>query len=88
METFNIHEAKAQLSKLIERARAGEEIILVKAGEPVAKIVPYLPAQAPRKPGALKGKFQIGKDFFAPLPDELLAAFEGTATKKRKPGLR
>lgn len=85
MGTVNIHEAKTQLSKLVERVRAGEEIILAKAGEPVARIVPYVPARAPRKPGALKGKIRIGKDFDAPLPDELLAAFEGIATKQRKP---
>jgi len=88
METVNIHEAKTQLSKLVERVRAGEEIILAKAGEPVARIVPYVPVQSPRKPGALKGKIRIGKDFDAPLPDEILASFDGTATKKRKPGPR
>ena len=87
MQTFKIHQAKAQLSKLVERARAGEEIVLVQAGEPVARIVPYVQTQSPRKPGALKGKIRIGKDFFAPLPDEILAAFEGTrtATKQRRP---
>ena len=88
METVNIHEAKTQLSKLVERVRAGEEIILAKAGEPVARIVPYAPARSPRKPGALKGKIRIGKDFDAPLPDEILAAFDGTATKRQKPGRR
>jgi prevent-host-death family protein len=85
METVNIHEAKTQLSKLVERVRAGEEIILAKAGEPVARIVPYVPVRSPRKPGALKGKIRIGKDFDAPLPDELLAAFEGITAPKRKP---
>jgi prevent-host-death family protein len=88
METFNIHDAKAQLSKLVVRARAGEEIILVRAGKPVARIVAYVPMRAPRKPGALKGKIRIGKDFFAPLPNELLAAYEGAATTKRKPDPR
>ena len=85
METVNIHEAKTQLSKLVERVRAGEEIILAKAGEPVARIVPYVQTRLPRKPGALKGKIRIGKDFDAPLPDELLAAFEGTIERKPKP---
>jgi prevent-host-death family protein len=84
METVNIHEAKTQLSKLLERVRSGEEIILAKAGEPVARLVPYVAAQSPRKPGALKGKIRIGKDFDAPLPDEILAAFDGQpATAKR-----
>jgi prevent-host-death family protein len=88
METVNIHEAKTQLSKLVERVRAGEEIVLAKAGQPVARIVPYVPARSPRKPGALKGKIRIGKDFDAPLPDDLLAAFEGSPAPKRKPGAR
>jgi prevent-host-death family protein len=85
IKTVNIHEAKTQLSKLVERVRAGEEIILAKAGEPVARIVPYVQSRSPRKPGALKGKIRIGKDFDAPLPDELLAAFQGTVEQKRKP---
>jgi prevent-host-death family protein len=84
METVNIHEAKTQLSRLVERVRAGEEIILAKAGKPVARIVPYAPARAPRKPGALRGKIRIGKDFDAPLPDEVLAAFDGAPAPKRK----
>lgn len=88
METVNIHEAKTQLSKLVERVRAGEEIVLAKAGQPVARIVPYVPPRVPRKPGALKGKIRIGKDFDAPLPDDLLAAFEGSPAPKRKPGAR
>jgi prevent-host-death family protein len=75
METFNVHEAKTQLSKLIERVRTGEEIVIAKAGEPVARLVPYTPLRAPRKPGLLKGKIRIGKNFDDPLPDDLLAAF-------------
>jgi prevent-host-death family protein len=75
METVNVHEAKTQLSRLLERVRSGEEIVIAKAGEPVARLVPYAPARAPRKPGLLKGKIRIGNDFDDPLPDDLLAAF-------------
>jgi prevent-host-death family protein len=77
METVNIHQAKTQLSKLVERAAAGEEIVIAKAGKPVARIVPLAPASSPRKPGLLKGKIRIGKNFDDPLADSVLAAFEG-----------
>jgi prevent-host-death family protein len=60
---INIHEAKTQLSKLIERAAQGEEIIISKAGKPVAKLTPYDLSSQPRKPGAWKGKVVIAKDF-------------------------
>jgi prevent-host-death family protein len=88
METVNIHEAKTQLSKLVERVRSGEEIILAKAGEPVARLVPYVAARPSRTPGALKGKIRIGKDFDAPLPDEILAAFEGPPAAAKKAARR
>jgi prevent-host-death family protein len=84
VKTFDIREAKAQLPTLVERACAGEEIILTKAGEPVARIVAYHAARLPRKPGALKGKFRVGKEFFAPLPEDILAAFGANAPKKPK----
>ena len=82
METFNVHEAKTQLSRLLERVRGGEEIVIAKAGEPVARLVPYAPVRAPRKPGLLKGKIRIGKNFDDPLPDELLAAFGAQPARK------
>ena len=82
MEIFNVHEAKTQLSRLLERVRSGEEIVIAKAGEPVARLVPYEPARAPRKPGLLKGKIRIGKNFDDPLPDELLAAFGAQSAPK------
>lgn len=77
MASVNIHEAKTQLSRLVERVEAGEEIIISRAGKPVARIVPLSPARTPREPGLLKGKIRIGKDFDAPLPEDVLAAFEG-----------
>ena len=82
METFNVHEAKTQLSKLLERVRTGEEIVIAKAGEPVARLVPYAPARAPRKPGLLKGKIRIAKNFDDPLPNDLLAAFGAETARK------
>lgn len=77
MATVNIHEAKTQFSKLIEAVAQGEEIVIAKAGKPAARLVP-IDAPAPvRRPGLMKGKLRIADDFDAPLPDEILAAFEG-----------
>jgi prevent-host-death family protein len=88
VETVNIHEAKTQLSRLVERVRSGEEIILAKAGEPVARIVPYVAPAVQRKPGALKGRIRIGADFDAPLPEEVLTAFEGGGGARKKAASR
>ncbi len=76
METINIHQAKTQLSRLIERVIAGEEIVIARAGRPVARLV-ALEKRGPRRMGALKGRIWIAPDFDAPLPDAILAAFEG-----------
>lgn len=70
----NVTEAKAQLSALLERVRNGEEIILGKAGRPIAKLVPYRPQAVPRQPGALRGKIRIADDFDE-LPPDIAAAF-------------
>jgi prevent-host-death family protein len=78
MKSVNIHAAKTHLSRLVEEVReSGEELVISKAGRPVAKLVPYISAKQPRRPGFLKGKVRIAADFDAPLPDELLDAFEG-----------
>ena len=69
-----ISEAKAQLSKLIERVIAGEEVIIGRAGKPVALLSPYPPQTGVRKPGALRGKIHIAEDFDA-LPPDLAEAF-------------
>lgn len=66
MPVTNIHEAKTHLSKLIERVGAGEEIIIAKAGKPVAKLVPYKEAAPKRKPGSMKGKIKIFPGFYEP----------------------
>ena len=73
MDTVNVHDAKTHLSRLLERVAAGEEIIIARNGQPVAKLV-ALTAQ-PRTPGRLKGQIRIGKDFDAPLPPEVARAF-------------
>jgi prevent-host-death family protein len=71
MTVVNMHEAKTNLSKLVKRAAAGEEIIVAKAGEPVAKIVPYTAPKERRQPGALKGQIKILPGF-----DEIPEEFE------------
>ena len=77
MSTYNIHEAKSQLSKLIEAVQQGERVIIAKSGKPVAVLGP-IPAPPPRRRrGVLKGQIRLGPEFDAPLPEELLAAFEG-----------
>lgn len=73
---INIHEAKTHFSKLIERVRHGEEIIIAKAGVPTAKIIPISEKKLIRKPGSLQGKIKISSDFDAPLSDEVLDEFE------------
>lgn len=70
----NISQAKAQLSALIEKVSAGEEVVIGKAGKPVARLVKYETRHQPRQPGALKGKIRISKDFDR-LPDDLAEAF-------------
>jgi len=68
MKTVNVHDAKTQLSRLLERAHAGEEIIIAKSGEPYARLVP-LDTRAPkRQSGTLKEFVEISDDFFEPLP--------------------
>jgi len=70
MAVFNIHEAKTHFSKLLERVMGGEEVIIAKAGKPVARILPFAPDEtAPRTPGDDKGIVIIGPDFDAPLPE-------------------
>ncbi len=73
MEIVNIHEAKTQLSRLLARAHAGEEIIIAKAGTPYARLIPLEPA-VQRKPGIAKGA--VTSAFFEPLPDDELERWE------------
>ena len=73
---LNLYEAKARLSALVEEAAAGAEIIIAKGGKPKAKLVP-LRQSGRRTPGSAKGKIRIARDFDAPLPDDVLDAFNG-----------
>lgn len=70
MATVTIHQAKTNLSKLIERVSEGEEIIIARGSKPVARLVPLQETKERRRPGSWKGKFTIAPDFFDPLPDE------------------
>ena len=70
---MNVHQAKTQLSRLLEGAEAGEEIIIARAGTPVVRLVPV--AAAERRPGRLKKILKISDDFDAPLPAEVSSAF-------------
>ena len=67
--TINVYEAKTHLSKLLERVMSGEEIVIAKAGKPVAVLSPYVQAPEHRVPGIDAGKVVIGPDFDAPLPE-------------------
>ena len=75
-EQINIYDAKTQLSKLVERAEAGEEIIIARGGRPAARLVPFRTSSVERKPGRMRGRIRIAEDFDAPLPAHL---FDGEA---------
>ena len=81
MKAFNIHEAKTHFSKLVEQAASGKEIIIAKAGKPVAKLVSIdsniRHSNAERKLGLLAGQMTLREDFYDPLPDDIIDAFEG-----------
>jgi len=77
-DRINIYDAKTRLSELVDRAAAGEEIVIAKAGKPRARLGPLTPAKIRRKPGGGKGKVWVAADFDEPLPPEVLAAFEGS----------
>lgn len=71
---INIYEAKTRLSQLVEQAEKGDEIIIARAGRPVARLVAFRKPAVARKPGRLKGRIRIGRNFDRPLPAGL---FEG-----------
>lgn len=77
MKISNIHEAKSQLSKLIESALAGEEIIIAKAGKPLVKLIPYQENKQPRTPGGWEGQVIMEEDFDDELPVNMLKLFAG-----------
>lgn len=71
-----IHEAKTNLSRLIEMAERGEEVIIARGKQPVVRLVAVGKAPVRRKPGMFRGEFEVGPGFFEPLPDEVLADWE------------
>jgi len=77
MATYNIHQAKSQLSKLIEAVQEGENVTIARAGKPVAVLAPFRARAIPRRRGLLKGQVQLGPEFDEPLPADVLDAFEG-----------
>jgi prevent-host-death family protein len=77
MTTVNIHEAKTHLSRLVDEVAAGAEIIIAKAGKPMARLAPISTPVRKKHLGLLKGKIKVLDDFNAPLDDETLSAFEG-----------
>ena len=74
---FNLYQAKSSLSRLVDRAAAGEEIVIAKAGRPKAKLVQIAKTTTPRQPGGWEGQVEIADDFDKPLPADIQAAFEG-----------
>ena len=76
MAQVNLYEAKTNLSRLVERAAAGEEIVIAEDGRPLARLVPLAPPRA-REFGFLAGRVRVGPDFDAPLPDGVRRAFDG-----------
>jgi prevent-host-death family protein len=75
-EAINVHEAKTHFSKLLERVNHGEEIVIAKAGMPVARLIPYGEKLAKRIPGSAKGQIQLKTNFDDPLPKRVLNLFE------------
>ena len=75
-DVFNVHEAKTHFSRILAQVQAGREVVIAKAGQPIARIVP-IRDQRPRRPDVERGGLWVAEDFDAPLPDDLLDAFEG-----------
>ncbi|MEX1352790.1 MAG: type II toxin-antitoxin system prevent-host-death family antitoxin [Desulfobacterales bacterium] len=77
IQTYNVQEAKTQLSKLLQEVDSGIEVIIAKAGKPMARISRIEENSSKIRFGVLKGKVKVSEDFDAPLPDDLLSKFEG-----------
>lgn len=76
MTIVNIHQAKTQLSSLLRRVAAGEEVVIARAGRPIARLVPIASRLARREPGTARGRLHLAEDFEAPLPEETVEDFE------------
>ena len=72
----NVHEAKTHLSRILEEVAAGTEVVIARAGKPVARLVPFEPAPRRKRLGLLKGRIRVPADFNAPLPPDVLSDFE------------
>ena len=79
MQTVNIHDAKTHLSRLVEEAAPGDEIVIAKAGKPIARLLPLAKPLKPVRLGLLAGRLAVPDDFDAPLPDDVIALFKGGA---------
>jgi prevent-host-death family protein len=77
MLTVNIHAAKTQLARLLDATAAGQEVVIARAGKPVARLVPIGAQRASRRLGLLAGKLRVSANFDDPLPDDILADFKG-----------
>jgi prevent-host-death family protein len=75
VKRVTIHQAKTNLSRLLERACQGEEIVIARGAEPIARLVALSDHKGRRRPGSLKGKLKVGRKFFAPLPAAELKAW-------------
>lgn len=75
-KTVNIHEAKTHLSRLLGRVERGDEIVIARAGRPIARLLPFTSPSTNRVLGSARGQIWIAEDFDAPLPDDILADFE------------
>jgi prevent-host-death family protein len=81
MKQINIYEAKTRLSSLVDQVSQGESFVIAKSGTPLAKLVPLSEGKAAKiRFGLMKGKIRFAEDFDAPLPDEIIDAFEGSKT--------
>ncbi|MCC7211657.1 MAG: type II toxin-antitoxin system Phd/YefM family antitoxin [Candidatus Brocadia sp.] len=76
MIKINIHEAKTHFSQILNRVSSGEDVVIAKAGKPIARIVPIKGEGKKRKPGSAKGRVMIEDSFFEPLPDTIINDFE------------
>lgn len=75
-EVFNVHEAKTHLSKLLERVERGEEVVIARAGRPVARLTAIEKPRGRREPGSARGRIWMAEDFDAPLSEEIQRFFE------------
>lgn len=76
-EAVALYDAKTNLSSLVDRAAAGEEIVITKSGKPLARLVPLEDTRASRVPGRGRGQWKLSRDFDAPLPDDVVESFYG-----------